>query len=140
MEILFFKNEINNYLNYLENYINFFENIFLCIIVVLFLIIISFIFQIKEQTLNLEKNKTYECGFDSFQDLREKIDLHYHKMAIIFILFDIEIIFLYPYSLMTSYFSIINIESLGFILIFILFIILGYFFEYKEGLFNFLKN
>jgi NADH-quinone oxidoreductase subunit A len=82
------------------------------------------------------KNSPYECGFEAFEDARMKFDVRYYLIAIIFILFDLEVAFLLPWA--TIFKEIVSTESLrwfGFIemLIFIVILVVGYVYAWAKG-------
>ena len=77
-----------------------------------------------------EKNSPYECGFEPFNDSRMKFDVRFYLVAILFIIFDLEIAFLFPWAV-----SLKNIGALGFYsMMFFLFILtVGFIYEWKNG-------
>lgn len=77
-----------------------------------------------------EKNSPYECGFEAFEDARIKFDVRYYLIAIIFILFDLEIAFLFPWALVFK-----SLGLYGFIVmtIFLMILIAGYIYIWKKG-------
>lgn len=83
-----------------------------------------------------EKLSPYECGFEAFEDARMKFDVRYYLIAIIFILFDLEIAFLVPWA--TIFKEIVGTESIrwfGFVemLIFIAILVVGYVYAWAKG-------
>jgi len=78
----------------------FFEYIYfikyISIFVVLGIILFSLSFFLVYQKLNNEKMSSYECGFNTFSDARNKFEVRYYLVAILFIIFDLEILFLFP--------------------------------------------
>ena len=83
-----------------------------------------------------EKLSAFECGFEAFEDARMKFDVRYYLIAIIFILFDLEIAFLFPWA--TIFKEIVSTESVklfGFIemLIFIAILVVGYVYAWAKG-------
>jgi NADH-quinone oxidoreductase subunit A len=76
------------------------------------------------------KNSPYECGFDAFEDARMKFDVRYYLVAILFILFDLEIAFLFPWAV-----SLKQIGSTGFwaMMIFLSILVVGFAYEWKKG-------
>ena len=83
-----------------------------------------------------EKLSAFECGFEAFEDARMKFDVRYYLIAIIFILFDLEIAFLFPWA--TIFKEIVNTESVklfGFIemLVFIAILVVGYVYAWAKG-------
>ncbi len=77
-----------------------------------------------------EKNSAYECGFEAFEDARMKYDVRYYLVAILFILFDLEVAFLVPWAVAMS-----DIGLLGFwaMMIFLGVLVVGLIFEWKKG-------
>jgi NADH-quinone oxidoreductase subunit A len=83
-----------------------------------------------------EKLSPYECGFEAFEDARMKFDVRYYLIAILFILFDLEIAFLFPWA--TIFKDIVASESIkwfGFIemLIFVTVLVVGYVYAWAKG-------
>ena len=83
-----------------------------------------------------EKLSPYECGFEAFEDARMKFDVRYYLIAIIFILFDLEIAFLFPWA--SIFKEIVGNESIkmfGFfeMLVFLGILLLGYIFAWAKG-------
>ena len=76
------------------------------------------------------KNSPYECGFDAFEDARMKFDVRYYLVAILFILFDLEIAFLFPWAV-----SLREVGLAGFVavLIFLAILVVGFVYEWKKG-------
>ena len=77
-----------------------------------------------------EKNSPYECGFEAFEDARMKFDVRYYLVAILFILFDLEIAFLFPWAVVIQ-----EIGMAGFLamLLFLFVLIVGFIYEWKKG-------
>jgi len=76
------------------------------------------------------KNSPYECGFEAFEDARMKFDVRYYLVAILFILFDLEIAFLFPWAV-----SLKEIGPTGFwsMMIFLGILVVGFAYEWKKG-------
>ena len=77
-----------------------------------------------------EKNSPYECGFEAFEDARMQFDVRYYLVAILFILFDLEIAFLFPWAVVLR-----EIGMFGFLaMMFFLFVlVVGFVYEWKKG-------
>ena len=77
-----------------------------------------------------EKNSPYECGFEAFEDARMKFDVRYYLVAILFILFDLEIAFLIPWAV-----ALTDIGSAGFItgVVFLIDLLVGFVYAWKVG-------
>ena len=76
------------------------------------------------------KNSPYECGFEAFEDARMKFDVRYYLVAILFILFDLEIAFLFPWAV-----ALKEIGPVGFwaMMIFLAILVVGFAYEWKKG-------
>ena len=79
---------------------------------------------------DLAKNSPYECGFEAFEDARMKFDVRYYLVAILFILFDLEIAFLFPWAV-----SLTEIGAVGFwsMMVFLAILVVGFAYEWKRG-------
>ena len=77
-----------------------------------------------------EKLSPYECGFEAFEDARMKFDVRYYLIAILFILFDLEIAFLFPWAV-----SLKEIGPAGFwaMMVFLGILVVGFIYEWKKG-------
>jgi NADH-quinone oxidoreductase subunit A len=76
------------------------------------------------------KLSPYECGFEAFEDARMKFDVRYYLVAILFILFDLEIAFLFPWAVVLP-----DIGFDGFVamMVFLLILVVGFAYEWKKG-------
>ena len=83
--------------------------IYLCFAIFLGVLIISLSYFLVTQSPETEKLSTYECGFDPYGDTREQFNIRFYIIAILFVLFDIEIIFMLPWCL-----SLSQLDLLGF--------------------------
>jgi len=77
-----------------------------------------------------EKDAPFECGFAAFEDSRIKFDIRYYLVAILFIIFDLEIAFLFPWAVSLDQIGIFGLVSMG---IFLGILILGFIYEWKKG-------
>jgi len=77
-----------------------------------------------------EKLSPYECGFEAFEDARMKFDVRYYLVAILFILFDLEIAFLFPWAVVLN-----DVGFFGFaaMMVFLLILVIGFIYEWKRG-------
>lgn len=77
-----------------------------------------------------EKLSPYECGFEAFEDARMKFDVRYYLVAILFILFDLEIAFLFPWAIVLQ-----EIGWFGFwaMMAFLGILVMGFIYEWKKG-------
>jgi len=91
-------------------------------------IVLNFILSPKKP--DPEKLSAYECGFEPFDDSRMEFDVRFYLVAILFIIFDLEIAFLFPWAI-----SLGNIGLLGFcsMMIFLFILTVGFIYEWKKG-------
>lgn len=79
---------------------------------------------------DIEKVSAYECGFHPFQDTRMKFDVRFYLVAILFIIFDLEITYLFPWGIVLG-----NIGKLGYysMWVFIMILVVGFYYEWNKG-------
>ena len=83
---------------------------------------------ISEKKLDLEKLSAYECGFDPFGDARHTFSIKFYLVAILFIIFDLEIVFLFPWSIaLNSY------QAYYSMVYFLIILTIGFIYEWKRG-------
>ena len=104
--------------------------IFLVIALGLSCIFIILNYMLSPKNPDPEKLSAYECGFEPFNDSRIEFDVRFYLVAILFIIFDLEIAFLFPWAI-----SLGNIGFLGFIsmMIFLFILTVGFVYEWKKG-------
>jgi NADH-quinone oxidoreductase subunit A len=76
------------------------------------------------------KLSPYECGFDAFEDSRMKFDVRYYLVAILFIVFDLEIAFLFPWAVALSKIGLFGVVAMA---IFLGILVVGFIYEWKRG-------
>ena len=76
------------------------------------------------------KRAPYECGFDAFEDTRMKFDVRYYLVAILFIVFDLEIAFLFPWAVALGKIGLFGLIAMG---IFLAILVVGFVYEWKKG-------
>jgi NADH-quinone oxidoreductase subunit A len=107
--------------------------IFLILSALLSTLLILLSYVLAPKLLDDEKLSVYECGFRPFQDARLKLDIQFYIVAILFLLFDLEIAFLFPWVL-----SVSNLGFLGFSsgISFLFVLVVGFIYEWKKGALN----
>jgi len=119
----------------LDNYVNHQFFLFLMFLIVSFAISSVLILIPQLLSKNIVDNKlklaSYECGFDPFSDSRVVFDIQYYILGILFILFDIEVFFIFSWTIVLKY-----LTFLGFfvMIVFLFVLMLGFIFEWKAGL------
>ena len=114
---------------------NFLSDYFAIILFLFIAIILSFGFILANflaapSNPDPEKLSAYECGFEAFDDSRMEFDVRFYLVAILFIIFDLEIAFLFPWAI-----SLGNIGALGYwsMMIFLSVLTIGFIYEWKKG-------
>ena len=104
--------------------------IFLGIAVAFAAIVVTASIVIVPQKPNTEKNSAYECGFEAFSDARHKFDVRFYLVAILFIIFDLEVAFLFPWAI-----SLGNTGIFGFwsMMMFLGILTIGFIYEWRKG-------
>jgi NADH-quinone oxidoreductase subunit A len=82
------------------------------------------------QNPDAEKLSPYECGFEAFEDARMKFDVRYYLVAILFILFDLEIAFLFPWAVVLQEIGWFGLVAM---LVFLGILVVGFIYEWKKG-------
>src|SRR5476649_2498343 len=77
-----------------------------------------------------EKLSPYECGFEAFEDARMKFDVRYYLVAILFILFDLEIAFLFPWAIVLNEIGLFGFLSM---MVFLGILVVGFVYEWMKG-------
>ncbi len=112
----------------------YFEYIYILKYSIIFLIIGLILFSVSfffvYQQPNNEKVSSYECGFNPFGDARNKFEIRYYLVAILFIIFDLELLFLFPWVIC---FNTLTIEGIISMIFFLFILTLGFIYEWNEG-------
>ena len=77
-----------------------------------------------------EKLSEYECGFPAFEDSRAQFDVRFYLVAILFIIFDLEIAFLFPWAVVLDEIGGFGLAAMG---LFLLILVIGFIYEWKKG-------
>ena len=117
--------------DFLKDYLTIFIFIFIALGLSIGFIFLNFLFSPRKP--DPEKLSAYECGFEDFDDYRIEFDVRFYLVAILFIIFDLEIAFLFPWAI-----SLGSIGALGFwsMMIFLSVLIIGFIYEWKKGALN----
>ena len=112
----------------LENYVPIMVFLAIATVIGLALLILGFI--LGPHRPDAEKLSPYECGFDAFEDARMKFDVRYYLVAILFIIFDLEIAFLFPWAVSLDTVGKFGLASMG---VFLAILVVGFIYEWKKG-------
>ena len=115
-------------LEFLQDYFSIILFLIIAFVLSCSFIIINFVLSPKKP--DPEKLSAYECGFEPFNDSRMEFDVRFYLVAILFIIFDLEIAFLFPWAI-----SLGGIGALGFwsMMIFLGVLTIGFIYEWKKG-------
>jgi len=113
---------------FLKDYLSIIIFLFVALGLSVGFIVLNFLFSPKNP--DPEKLSTYECGFEAFRDSRMEFDVRFYLVAILFIIFDLEIAFLFPWAI-----SLGNLGTLGFwsMMLFLFILTIGFIYEWKIG-------
>ena len=87
-------------------------------------------FVLSPRKPNQAKLAPYECGFSAFEDARMKFDVRYYLVAILFIIFDLEIAFLFPWAVVLDQIGMVGFWAM---MIFLGILVVGFIYEWKKG-------
>ena len=120
---------------YYITYANLLWFILLCFILACILFIVSYLLSPKNDYA--EKLSAYECGFEPFDEARKTFDVHFYIVAILFIIFDLEVVFLFPWV-----YSVGHLGILGFwtMIIFLIILTIGFIYEWGRGALSWTTN
>lgn len=116
-----------NIINF-SQYLKVFFFLSTCLLIVFIIPLVTYI--VSPNIRNAEKLSSYECGFEPFDDSRGSFDIHFYIIAILFIIFDLEIAFIFPWARILYF-----LGSFGFwtMIIFLTLLTLGFIYEWKRG-------
>tara|TARA_Y100000590_G_scaffold140121_1_gene160680 strand:- start:33016 stop:33384 length:369 start_codon:yes stop_codon:yes gene_type:complete len=114
--------------DFLKDYLSIIIFLFIALGLSVGFIVLNFLFSPRKP--DPEKLSAYECGFEAFGDSRMEFDVRFYLVAILFIIFDLEIAFLFPWAI-----SLGSIGALGFwsMMIFLFVLTVGFIYEWKKG-------
>ena len=114
--------------NFLSEYLSIIIFLFIALFLSIGFILVNFLASTSNP--DPEKLSAYECGFEAFNDSRMEFDVRFYLVAILFIIFDLEIAFLFPWAI-----SLGNLGALGFwsMMVFLFVLTVGFIYEWKIG-------
>ncbi len=114
--------------NFLTDYLSIIIFLFIALLISIGFILINFIS--SPSNPDPEKLSAYGCGFDAFDDSRMEFDVRFYLVAILFIIFDLEIAFLFPWAITLGKIGIFGFWSM---MIFLAVLTIGFIYEWKKG-------
>jgi len=104
--------------------------LFLGIAIAIAGVMIGASYVVVKQHPDVEKNSAYECGFEAFQDARQKFDVRFYLVAILFIIFDLEVAFLFPWAVSLGKIGVFGFWSM---MVFLGILTIGFIYEWRKG-------
>ena len=104
--------------------------VFIIIAAVMSAAMIGLSFLVGKQKPDADKNAAYECGFDAFDDARSRFDVRFYLVAILFIIFDLEIAFLFPWAISLGEVGVFGFWSM---MVFLGVLTIGFIYEWNKG-------
>ena len=114
--------------NFLTDYLSIIIFLLIAMLISIGFIIINFIS--SPSNPDPEKLSAYECGFEAFDDSRMEFDVRFYLVAILFIIFDLEIAFLFPWAITLGKIGIFGFWSM---MVFLAVLTIGFIYEWKKG-------
>ena len=114
--------------NFLTDYLSIIIFLFIALLISVGFILINLIS--SPSNPDPEKLSAYECGFDAFDDSRMEFDVRFYLVAILFIIFDLEIAFLFPWAITLGKIGVFGFWSM---MIFLAVLTIGFIYEWKKG-------
>jgi NADH-quinone oxidoreductase subunit A len=104
--------------------------IFVLVAGVFGLVLLTLGFTLGRGQKDKSKLSPYECGFEAFEDTRMRFDVRYYLVAILFIIFDLEIAFLVPWAVALDRIGVVGIVAMG---VFLAVLVVGFIYEWRKG-------
>ena len=112
----------------LENYLPIL--VFIGVAIIVGVVMEGLGFVLGTQHPDSEKLSPYECGFEAFEDARMKFDIRFYLVAILFIIFDLEIAFLFPWAVVLDQIGMVGFLAM---MVFLGILVIGFIYEWKKG-------
>lgn len=110
------------------------EYLFILIFLILSILISIGVFLLSylliQKNIYIEKHSAYECGFNPFEDARNKFDVRFYLVGILFIIFDLEVIYLFPWAVVVDFNDLLIFWSM---IVFLIILLLGFVYEWKKN-------
>ncbi len=104
--------------------------IFLSLAISISAVMVAVSFFVGPKNPDVEKNSAYECGFEPFDDARMKFDVRFYLVAILFIIFDLEVAFLFPWAITLGEIGLFGFWSM---VVFLAILTVGFVYEWRKG-------
>lgn len=109
--------------------------VYMIVSIILGCVIFGLSYIVASQPADAEKISAYECGFDPFEDARNRFDVRFYLVGILFVIFDLEVTFLFPWAVSLSSGDLVSTSNVGYWTMFVFLIVLtvGFIYEWKKG-------
>jgi NADH-quinone oxidoreductase subunit A len=104
--------------------------VFITVALVMAVVMVAMGFALGRGRKDASKLSAYECGFEPFEDSRTRFDVRYYLVAILFIIFDLEIAFLFPWAVSLDETGALGLLSMA---VFLLILVVGFIYEWRKG-------
>jgi len=104
--------------------------VFIAVALIMAMLMIVASYLVARQNPDAEKETAYECGFEAFNDARARFDVRFYLVAILFIIFDLEAAFLFPWAIVLNKIGMFGLVSM---LIFLGVLTVGFVYEWRKG-------
>lgn len=104
--------------------------VFFCIVCILSCIIVTIPVFLSPKSINTRKSLAYECGFPPFNTPNNNLSVKFYLIAMLFLIFDLEILFIIPWAINLKYLTVTEISAMG---IFLFVLAIGFLYEIKSG-------
>jgi NADH:ubiquinone oxidoreductase subunit 3 (subunit A) len=128
LQYLLSKNSIISFQYLLSEYLFIF--IFIVLSLTISCIVFGLSYILSTRSVDKEKVSAYECGFNPFEDARNQFDVRFYLVAILFIIFDLEVSFLFPWAVTLNQLTLFSFWSM---FLFLVILTIGFIYEWKKG-------
>lgn len=104
---------------------------YLSLSLILSIVLVFLAILLISRNYDIEKNSAYECGFHPFEDTRSKFDVRFYLVAILFIIFDLEVALLFPW--VATFTKTTGLFEFAAILFFLYILLVGFYYEWQKG-------
>ena len=108
---------------------------YMVVSIILGCVIFGLSYILAAQPADTEKISAYECGFDPFEDARNRFDVRFYLVGILFVIFDLEVTFLFPWAVSLTSGEMVNTFNVGYwtMFVFLMVLTVGFIYEWKKG-------
>ena len=108
----------------------FFISLWIGLSFVIGVLLFTIVYSLVPKSLDLEKLSAYECGFNPFEEVYGRFDIKFYLVAILFIIFDLEVSYLFPWSVIMGF---VGLFGYLFMFLFLFLLLIGFLYEWERG-------